>query len=325
MGTSSSLKRCAFSIAIVALAGCGETQSQSGTPNTIPQGSALASRAHSRSWMLPEAKNEDLLYVGSSNSEVNVYSYPKLKSVGIFYSAGAAGMCPDKDGNVWITDFSGKAIVEYAHGGTTPIATLKVPKVGPLSCAIDPTSGNLAVVGYGPENPNVAGSIIVYPSASGVPKIYRVSFGNTSRCGYNNNGNFFVIGFGYNENPPFALAELQSGSKKFKEISFGASGPNMAEPSLVQWDGRYLAVGGQAPWIERFEIRQFAAIDRGRVSFNDLHILGGAWIQGSKVVVVNEGGQGSYPPLQIDKYPVGGDPVRTLEVQGSVTVSLAPR
>lgn len=58
------------------LFGCGGVQS-----NAVPQGSVAQGQAHPRSWMLPEAKNEDLLYVNSQEFHIYVYSYPKVKLV----------------------------------------------------------------------------------------------------------------------------------------------------------------------------------------------------------------------------------------------------
>ena len=144
MDASAGLKRAAFSIAVVALAGCGGSQPPLITPNAI---------AHSRSWMLPEVKNEDLLYISDGyHNQVYLYSFPKAKPVGTL--VGVSGvMCPDKDGNVWFANPRADTIVKYAHGGTTPIATLKVPrgpKLSVFSCVVDPGSGNLAAGGSGP-------------------------------------------------------------------------------------------------------------------------------------------------------------------------------
>ena len=63
------------------------------------------------------------------------------------------GECVDKAGDVFVADFGGNtgtpAILEYAHGGTKPIATLSDPGYYPESCSIDPTTGNLAVTNDG--------------------------------------------------------------------------------------------------------------------------------------------------------------------------------
>ena len=284
--------------------------------------------------MLPEAKNQDLLYVAmntESNDQVNVYSYPKVTLVGTLIGfQGAAGMCPDKNGNVWITDDSANTIVEYAHGGTQPIAALIVPKTfSPGGCSIDPTTGNLAAVGGPSGNQNGRGRILVYTGAGGKPQTYKVPYLETVFCTYDDEGDLFVTGFGYGENPPFALSELQNSANKFRAISFGSSGPPSYYPTPVQWDGRYVAVGSPVGVVQ-YTIRGFAAVKKGTTTFDDLHQLDNAWIQGGKIVLLNRGGEGTFPPVQIDKYPAGGYPIKTINSRTpaalfGVTVSLAPR
>ena len=105
----------------------------------MPQSVSVAGHAApARSWMLPEAKSDDLLYLSDRGnnsrlgSDVLVYSYPKAKLVGTLIGfASPAGMCTDGNGNVWISNFDGGTIVEYVHGGTEPISTLKVPNLFP--------------------------------------------------------------------------------------------------------------------------------------------------------------------------------------------------
>lgn len=86
---------------------------------------------HGGSWMLPEAKRDDLLYVNNVYT-ITVYSYPHGKLVGTlsdFYKP--FGDCADSKGDVYITDSSFGATYVYAHGGTKPIRTLKDPNYHP--------------------------------------------------------------------------------------------------------------------------------------------------------------------------------------------------
>jgi hypothetical protein len=314
MEFASSLKRCAFSIAVVALAGCGLARSQSVTQNAIPQ---VPRAEQGRSWMLPEAKSDNLLYV-SSLGEVYAYSYPKGKLVGAVFQGGS--ICPDNNGHVWVT--TANTIVEYAHGGTTPIAILKVRKSegGVGACAVDPTSGDLAVDGS-------AAKVFVFANAAGKPKMYRLKLDSATFCGYDNKGNLFVSGYGHNGSKTFGVVKLQKGTGKFRTISFEASGSFYGyEPEPVQWDGRYVAIGNPIA-VARYDVRGFTAVAKDTTSFDELHQLGNFWIQGGKIVVVNLGGEGSIPPVQIDSYPAGGGPVQTVDVPNDsfgVTVSLAP-
>lgn len=308
------------------LTNCDASQSLVKTSTALPQNVSVSGHAaHGRSWMLPEAKREDLLYVSDGGSgSVLVYSYPKAKLVGKLIPFNSpAGMCADGNGNVWITNFDGRSIVEYAHGGSDPISTLEAPNISPQDCSIDPTSGNLAVVGYGPEKPNVPGSILVYAGARGTPKVYRVKFGETSFCGYDNKGNLFVDGFGYNEQPSFAFGEIPNGGSKFKRISLHYS---IGYPGPVQWDGKYVMVGDDdSDYINRYDIRGNRAVQVGGNIILDGMYVNAAWVQGSKVVVTDRGN--SVSQVLFYDYPAGGQPIRTIgniDEEFGVTISLPP-
>ena len=99
--------------------------------------------------MLPEAKSEDLIYTG--REPIYVLSFPALKLVGTIDTRAGLGMCSNKNGDVFMTYPPG-TIVEYAHGGTQPIATLYLPGFYETwGCGVDPTSGDLAVALGGAE------------------------------------------------------------------------------------------------------------------------------------------------------------------------------
>ncbi len=300
------LRASAFCAAVALLAGCGGS---SNAPNLIPQSPATVVRAEGgRSWMLPEAKGKDLLYVaGFQSNDVYVYTYPKFKLVGTLTGFdGPAYPCPDRNGNVWIPNYYAADIVEYAHGGVSPIATLSDPNVSPQNCSVDPTTGNLAVVGYGESS--TSGSIVVYAGAKGPPQVYPVDFTVTSFCRYDDKGNLFVDGFGFSEEPPFVFGKIAKGRTTFKAITLD---PPPFQPFNVQWDGKYLAVGDTAS-IGRFAIHGNKAVRVASHHFNDIHMIGGFWIQGSKVAVTNLFGSGSYPQALLYAKPGGGKPIKTL-------------
>jgi hypothetical protein len=132
-------------VAAAILAGCGGSQPPIGASGAMPQGSAIAAHAdRSKSWMLSEAKTDDLLYVtDAGKSNVLVFSYPQGKLVGTLAGSfsNPAGECVDAKGNVWITNpnYAGSGfIVEYAHGDSTSITTLQEPGASPVGCSIDP-------------------------------------------------------------------------------------------------------------------------------------------------------------------------------------------
>ena len=149
MSTHSSLLRSAVGIsAFTALcAGCAQPAMQLGAPGAASQTSVSTSNGKARSWMLSEARHRDLLYAAANNSTVYVFSYPKGTLVGTLSGFDfPEGLCVDRSGDVWITNSAGTGnIVEHAHGGTSPIATLNSGYGDPIGCSVDPKTGDLAV------------------------------------------------------------------------------------------------------------------------------------------------------------------------------------
>src|SRR5690348_9574893 len=127
----------ALMLAAVSLSGCG----QSGNAGAIPQSAAAIAGAHRAS-----GSSGDLVYVATSHAIV-VLTYPQMKIVQSLPSPYAySGICSDQsNGNVYVA--GGTEVVVYAHGATSPIATLYPPAgYGSLvACAVDPTTGNLIV------------------------------------------------------------------------------------------------------------------------------------------------------------------------------------
>ncbi|HEY6326958.1 MAG TPA: hypothetical protein VIW73_10665 [Candidatus Cybelea sp.] len=84
----------------------------------------------------------------AENFTVDVYKNFASKSVTRVGRLGdlkyPAGECADRPGNVYVAEFYGQDVVEYAHAGASRIKTLAAPGF-PLGCSIDPTTGNLAV------------------------------------------------------------------------------------------------------------------------------------------------------------------------------------
>lgn len=208
---------------------------------------------HSTSWMRPDAKSHDLLYVTTSMG-VFVYSYPGGTFEGQLTVSKPAGDCTDKKGNIYITSFADGSVFEYAHGGTEPLRVLPAPVPGtaPASCAVDPTSGDLAVTEEGREN-GVGAGVMIYPKAVGAPKIYMGGdLVNYEYCTYDNTGNLFVDGtypHGYENG---LLAELPRGGTSLRTVNLNYT---LGWLSGVQWDGKYLAVGqAVTPRIFRYTI-----------------------------------------------------------------------
>lgn len=231
------------------LPGCGNQMSA--PPTSI--GAIPAARTHPslrRAWMDPAASSGDLLYVSSSN-DVYAYSYPQGHLAGTlegFYSP--LGECVDSNGDLFVVtlkDQSGSSsiIYEYAHGGTEPIATLNDP-AGAGSCAIDPTTGNLAVANWADSN-NPYGhyaDVAIYAGARGNPTIYYSSeFGSFGFCGYDPKGNLYLTTPSLQSpGDQDQLVRLRAGHSSFDQISLNVTLYAQGAPASVQWDGKYMTV-----------------------------------------------------------------------------------
>jgi hypothetical protein len=288
-------------------AGCGGSQSPIGALGVMPQTSAAVTHAaRGTSWMLPEAKSETLVYANpGTGTTIEVYSYPGGKLVGAltgFFNVEFE--CSDKHGNVWIANDSPSSVIEYAHGGTTPIATLaEPPSYFPVACSVDPTTGNLAVTNAG------SGNVAVFENASGTPTYYSdPNFLLDGFCAYDDNGDLFVSNLDTKN-----LAVLQSGSSKLQDIALDQ---NIAIGSM-QWADTYLAVAvrdrgiQQHLFIDHISIAGLQGTVIGQTQLGDRgkHVNYSVqfWIQGQAIV-----GPGKNS-LNYWRYPRGGPPTKIIK------------
>jgi len=99
--------------AVVFVSGCGGQ-------NPVAQGAAAQASVHRES-----GSSGGLLYM-STEYTVTIVSWPEFQIVGTFQNLGFEGLCSDPNtGNVFAP--TGGEVLVYAHGGTTPIATLYPP------------------------------------------------------------------------------------------------------------------------------------------------------------------------------------------------------
>ncbi|MBV9333448.1 MAG: hypothetical protein JO146_05530 [Candidatus Eremiobacteraeota bacterium] len=143
------------------------------------------------------------------------------------------GLCADHSGHVYVTVQSG-SIVEYAHGGTTPIKTL-LDKYYPLACSVDPTTGNLAVA-------NESGNVSIFPDATGEATVYETALVPEFSV-YDRAGNLFVDSSGA---PGIRIEELPKGGGSFQDFTY--HGRNNGSPAGLQWVAHRLAVGSASPY-----------------------------------------------------------------------------
>jgi hypothetical protein len=285
----------------------------------MPQTSAVATHAdRGKSWMLPEAKTEDLLYVSDGVSgNIFVLSYPGGKQVGEVTGLNEPeGSCVDKAQDVFVVIHGSQHINEYRHGGTKPIARLQDPAGpagSPLGCTINPITGDLAVTNeigssegssnYGP--PNVA----VYGGARGKPTIYADSnLGTFWFCSYDDKGNLFVDATDDSNNT--VLVELPKGGKIFANVAIQQTINN---PGGVQWDGKYVAVADRTASsgnavVYRFAVKHGKGVEIGATELDKDDYVISFWIQSRNLI----GGNGSDGTLQFWNYPAGGTATKTI-------------
>lgn len=268
--------RCALSsfVAAALLAGCG-ARLRLGTPGATAR----------TSWMLPEARSENLLYVTTTGygpygggGYVSVFAYPKGTLVGTLTAFSSPnGACVDKAGNVFLPDTNDREIFEYAHGGSKSIRTLADGQQ-PYGCSIDPITGSLAVA-------NADGSVSIYRSSKGIPKTYHDPIlVDAYYCAYDSDGNLFVDGFNYyHSSDHFQLVELRRGKSSFENITLDES---LATPTGVQWDEKYVVVGDGSPAhhaVYRIEITGTQGVVKREVSLTNADPEG-FWIDGRRLI-----------------------------------------
>ena len=293
-------------------AGCSMPASPT-SPLTPGGANALRSTG---SWMAPDAGSKALLYVSDfQNDVVDAFSYPNGNFTGTLTGfAGPFGECTDAAGDVFVTNAKPPEILEFAHGGTTPIATLKDPGQYPYSCSVDPTTGNLAVTNEYARN-STPGSVAIYRHARSTPKLYYDSaFYYMFFCGYDSAGNLFVDG----EPKPsggFSFAELPSGHTAMRDITLNVA---IAFPGGVQWDGKHIAVGDQiGSTIHRFTFSGKNGTEVGSTQLLNAKQIVQFGKQGAYVA----GPDAIYYRVGIWSYPGGGNPIRFLNYSFGLPVA----
>jgi|SRR5580700_1446672 hypothetical protein len=292
-------------VGVAMLAACGGSQPPAGAAGALAQSPAIATRAeHGGSWMRPAVSSGgDLLYAADISGLIYVFTYPQGNPVGVLQEFPLPGtLCSDSQGNVFVP--IGDQILEYAHGGSQPIATLQdVANAKAYGCSVDSTTGNLAVANV--QVGDYSGDIAIFQKAQGSPTVY--SDQNMLRllfCGYDNKGNLFVDGLGTSH-----FAELPSGSSTFTDLavhtndSFGQ----------IQWDGKYITLATRnAATVYRLRISGSTAkvISKTRLKGLGFRSDSQSWIEGN-AIVATPGTKTYNEKVGIWSYPAGGKPTLT--------------
>ncbi len=319
--TTASRYRGALAALLMLLAGCAQPETN---PSTFSAEAGNALHERQGSWIQPGTSNGTLLYIGANTGPNNpttlIYSYPQGKLVGSLAAEGE-GMCSDTAGNIFLPRRD--AVTEYAHGGTTPLETLRVPGAAMLNCSVDPTTKDLAVTmscypcGY--EN------LAIFPNESGKPTRYMTG-NNAWTCGYDGEDNLFV-----SDSTGTALRELPEGSSSFTTITLDKDIGNVNQ---VQWDGKHITLQnlGNPGAIYPIEVSGSTATVLAPTTFKvQIDWTATSWIYDGTVVFAFN--RHDDPPTEfgIWRYPRGGRVLKTVKKIpyggvgfGAAVISVAP-
>jgi hypothetical protein len=231
-------------------------------------------------------------------------------------------------------------VYEFAHGGSSPIATLSETGEG-FGCAVDPKTGNLAVANSNDiNNPDGKdyGDVAIFAGATGSPTMYYSSkFLAFYHCGYDNSGNLYVSGWeSISSGYEFALASINAGSSSSIEpvtLNKKLYGNTNLIPG-VQWDGKEMTVSSLTGLVSVYRLRisgQKATVTGTTMLRNpQKRQRGETYIQRNTITGVYY--YHGRPYISFWPYPKGGKPSRVIRQKqwpsGStlygVTISVAP-
>jgi hypothetical protein len=320
--TSSACGLCAAAM----LSGCGGglQSPQTGDARSAAFAAIAGERPASqsdrrRTWMQADAKTaSDLLYVSDAGTfDVDVYRFPSLTFTGrITGFDEPQGECSDAAGNVWIANSLSNDMVEFAHGGKSPIATLYDSVGYPVGCAIDPTNGNLAVTNL--DDFSGAGSVLVYKNARGTPRTYAApNLYYYYFDGYDRKGDLYVSGATTAQS--YGLVVLPRNKSSMSLVS--VKGGKIYFPGTVAWVGSTLVLGDQKCKNSARSCFYELSVSGQRARIRAMTALKGACDVAEAWVAPTQLAGGNYEycgngrsSADVWRYPAGGSP--TAEATG---------
>jgi hypothetical protein len=268
------------------LAGCAGDIPVTGAP----AGAALVRH-------LPPKRGE-LQYVSNfnNNSTLLEFDYPKGDSPIGSITGYAGSECTSGVQTFWVVE--SHQVLEFKIGGKKPIATLGVTAGEPADCAVDATTGDVAVTIL----PN--DDVVIFKPGSKSGTIRDSGLIENYFDGYDASGNLFVDGFSSRD--AFRLVELPNGSSKFQRITTSKS---VQFPGSVQWDGKYLTILDQLTnTIDQFAVSGTKAALKGSVSLSGASDCVQTWISRPYVYCADAGNN----DVAVYNYPAGGAALATL-------------
>ena len=240
------------------------------------------------------------------NSALVEFDYPKGDS-SIGEISGVAddpqGECGDAlygaaKRDFWVVSSGADEIEEFTVGGTGPIKILSESTGEAAGCAMDPSSGNLAVTLLG------TGAVVIFTDASGTGTVVADGMASTYFDGYDNKGDLFVDGI--TESDTYGVVEMASGSSSFSPVTLSNT---IQFPGGIQWDGKYVTLNDQEGHaIYGYTCSGMRCTLERTVSLSGSGDCAGTWIGKGDVFCADAGNEA----VEVWKYPAGGSPIASL-------------
>lgn len=303
----------AYALLVSSVAACGGLAS-------TPSVAAHAPAQHHRGWIDGGVGQQDLLYVSNGDGEVTVYRYWQRTLVGVLTGfTQPMGECVDAKQNVYITDYAAQRILEFAHGGSKPVATFNDAPDSPYACAIDPTTGNLAAAND--DGTSAQGNVATWSAGKRTtytdPALY-----NFQGCAYDDSGNLLVTNGAVYYTQSTQFAWLPKNGTRLITIKVPSPYPSYGWGDVlgIQWDGKYFVIDGDE-WVYRESLIHGQAYYVGSTQayaqdwYNDGPYAIYDNTPGSQGTQIVEGMRGITGGSQVAiwHYPAGGQPLATID------------
>ncbi len=242
-----------------------------------------------------------LLYVSEPYANaVAIYTYPQLQPAGQLTGIpDPEGLCVNRrTGDVWVVSgFPSAQFTEFRHGGAKPIHKIKFGSMDyTQSCAVDPTTGDLAVTDNLAHG--LRGAIIVFGAKD---KTYRdPSLEYYAFVSYDDSGDLLVDGPSFHT--PTEIAELRPGKSHFHNLPL--VGTRMYHPGGLRYSKGSLVIGATKHHViyqtsNGMVIGSTTLLDACHMEQFDIH----------EDVVIVPSSCGSDGAVLIYNYPAGGTPI----------------
>ena len=195
--------------------------------------------------MTSDADRRNLLYVSADDSgkvngdHVYVFAYPSGKPEGVLTGfTGPAGLCTDKDGDIFVTNYNGADVVvrpRWNSANRNAGRTVYVPD------RLLDRSDNRKPCNNKCLRTEQLGQHRDLSAREGYSAALRVDLLDYFGCSYDDAGNLFVVA--YDNSLKFAFAELPKGSATFTDITLDGKVKKRYGLATIRWDGKYVALG----------------------------------------------------------------------------------